>query len=78
MAKFELATEVSELVIDRFSQKELQNELFNLYILLPSKDLKDILKMLKVEVLGYWSATTSKHINYCGEYYGKPILRKVK
>tara|TARA_R110000823_G_scaffold315684_1_gene449679 strand:+ start:796 stop:984 length:189 start_codon:yes stop_codon:yes gene_type:complete len=31
-----------------------------------------------IEVLGYWSATTSKHINYCGEYYGKPILRKVK
>tara|TARA_R110000823_G_scaffold315684_1_gene449678 strand:+ start:654 stop:809 length:156 start_codon:yes stop_codon:yes gene_type:complete len=50
MAKFELAQEISELAIDRFSQKELQNELFNLYILLPSKDLKDILKMLKDEV----------------------------
>tara|TARA_R100001244_G_scaffold132321_1_gene108182 strand:+ start:756 stop:944 length:189 start_codon:yes stop_codon:yes gene_type:complete len=29
-----------------------------------------------IEVLGYWSRTTSKHINYVGQYFDKPVLNK--
>tara|TARA_R100001244_G_scaffold132321_1_gene108181 strand:+ start:613 stop:759 length:147 start_codon:yes stop_codon:yes gene_type:complete len=47
MAKFGLAKEIAKLSIEKLSKKELETELFNLYILLPSKDLRDILKLLK-------------------------------
>lgn len=47
MAKFKLAQEIAKLSIEKLSHRELEKELLNLYILLPSNDLKDILKMLK-------------------------------
>lgn len=29
-----------------------------------------------IKPLGYWSTTTSKHINYVGSYYGYKVLKK--